>query len=372
MEMVRMEAKSDMYSKNPKEDLIRLAKGVIEQIERMENPDIKLPIRTLSNIYFDEKHNLIRLGNKVSHRTYLNIAHTRKFMQTLMVAAECKKIIEQGVTISIRDLYYALKRTIPETKENTFEEQEESDPIIEDIEAALNTLRERLHLKADRKGYLAGPIVINDSGDEIDGTKMGSSGWAIPSNVEPEIIKLDNSADFVLVIEKDAVWQRLNEDKFWKKHNCIIITGKGQPDRGTRRIINRLHKEFKLPIYVLTDADPWGYYIYSVIKQGSINLSFLSDRLGTPDAKFIGLTTQDVKKYKIASNVTIKLNQGDIKRTNEMLNYIWFKPKEWQYELKHMLEVGYKLELEALSSKSIKFISETYLPDKIARKDFLP
>jgi DNA topoisomerase-6 subunit A len=373
--MMRMEKKSSSiasYSMTPKEDLIRLANKVLEQIDRMENPDIRLPIRTLSNIYFDEKHSLIRLGDKVSHRTYLNVAHTRKFMQTLMVAAECKKIIDQGVTISIRDLYYALKRTIPETKENTFEEQEESDPILEDIEAAMNTLRERLHLKADRKGYLAGPLMINDSGDQIDASKMGSSGWAIPSNVEPEIIKLDSRADFVLVIEKDAVWQRLNEDKFWRKHNCIIITGKGQPDRGTRRMVNRLHTEFKLPVYVLTDADAWGYYIYSVIKQGSINLSFLSDRLGTPQAKFIGLTTQDVKKYKIASNVTIRLNQGDIKRTNEMLNYVWFKPKEWQHELKHMLEVGYKLELEALSSKSIRFISETYLPDKIAKKDFLP
>ena len=372
--MMGMERKSNIgsYSLTPKEDIIRLAKNVLEQIEKLENPDIKLPIRSLSNIYFDEKHSLIRLGDKMSHRTYLNVAHTRKFMQTLMVAAECKKIIDQGVTISIRDLYYALKRTIPETKENTFEEQEESDPILEDIEAALNTLRERLHLKADRKGYLAGPLMINDSGDEIDATRMGSSGWAIPSNVEPEIIKLDSSADFVLVIEKDAVWQRLNEDKFWRKHNCIIITGKGQPDRGTRRIVNRLHTEFKLPIYVLTDADPWGYYIYSVIKQGSINLSFLSDRLGTPQAKFIGLTTQDVKKYKIASNVTIKLNQGDIKRTHEMMNYVWFKPREWQHELKHMLESGVKLELEALSSKSIRFISETYLPDKIAKKDFLP
>ena len=372
--MMRMEKKSSIasYSMTPKEDLIKLAGKVLEQIDKMENPDIKLPIRTLSNIYFDEKHSLIRLGDKMSHRTYLNVAHTRKFMQTLMVAAECKKIIDQGVTISIRDLYYALKRTIPETKENTFDEQEESDPILEDIEAALNTLRERLHLKADRKGYLAGNIMINDSGDEIDASRMGSSGWAIPSNVEPEIIKLENHADYVLVIEKDAVWQRLNEDKFWKKHNCIIMTGKGQPDRGTRRMINRLHNEFKLPVYVLTDSDFWGYYIYSVIKQGSINLSFLSDRLGTPSAKFIGLTTRDVEKFKIPKNVTIKLNQGDIKRGNELLNYIWFKPKEWQDELNNMLKVGYKLELEALTAKGVTFISEKYLPQKIKEKDFLP
>lgn len=356
-----------------KEKLEKLGMEVLEQIKNLKNPDIKLPIRTLSNIYFDEHHKLIKLGTKVSHRTYLNIAHTRKFMQTLLVAAECKKIIEQGVTISIRDLYYALKHTIPGTKENTFEEQNESDPIIEDLEAALNTLREQLHLKADRKGYLAGKMIIYDSGDEIDASKMGSSGWAIPSNVEPDVIKFSEpEADYILVIEKDAVWQRLNEDKFWKKQNCIIITGKGQPDRGTRRTINRLHNEFNLPVYVLTDADPWGFYIYSVIKQGSINLSFLSDRLGTPDAKFVGLTTQDVDKFGIAKNVTIKLNQGDIKRTNELLNYVWFKPKEWQEELKHMLKVGYKLELEALSSKGIKFISEKYLPEKISRQEFLP
>ncbi len=294
-------------------------------------------------------------------------------MQTLLVAAECKKIIEQGVTTSIRDLYYALKRTILGTHENTFEDQSESDPVVEDLEAALDTLREKLHLIADRKGYLAGNITINDAGDRINCAKMGSSGWAIPSNVEEEIIKFENvRADYVLVIEKDAVWQRLNEDRFWKKQNCLIVTGKGQPARGARRLINRLHTELGLPIYVLTDSDPWGYYIYSVIKQGSINLSFLSDRLGTPDAKFVGLTTMDVEKFNIPKNVTIKLNKGDEKRIKELLNYIWFKPKEWQKELRHMLKVGYKLELEALSSKGIKFISEKYLPEKIKNGDFLP
>lgn len=346
---------------------------MLGQINAMDSPKIELPVRALSNIFFDEKLKLIQLGEKVSSRFYLNVAHTRKFMQTLLVASECKKIIDQNVTTSIRDLYYAIKRTIPGTDENTVEEQDESDFVLEDIEAALNTLRENLHLQADRKGYMAGPITIQDRNDVIDCSRMGSSGWAVPSNVEPNLIKFkDSSADFCLMIEKDAVWQRLNEDKFWQKNNCLILTGKGQPARGTRRLINRLHKELKVPIYVLCDADPWGYYIYSVIKQGSINLSFLSDRLGMPEAKFIGLTTQDVAKFDIKKNVTIKLNQGDIKRTNEMLKYVWFQPKEWQQELKYMLQVGFKLELEALSSKGIKFITDSYLPQKIENKEFLP
>jgi len=346
---------------------------VTTQLKRKENPSIALPVRSLSNIYFDQVHKLIRIGDKKSQRYYLNLAHTRKFMQTLLVASECNKIIDQGVTTSIRDLYYAIKHTIEGTHENTFDDQSESDPILEDLESALNLLREELHLKADRKGYMAGPIILDDSGDMIDCSRMGSSGWAIPSDVEPEVIRFaECRAKYVLLIEKDAVWQRLNEDKFWRSQECLIITGKGQPARGCRRLINRLHKELRLPIYVLADADPWGYYIYSVIKQGSINLSFLSDRLGTPEAKFIGLTTKDVIDYGISSNVTIKLNKGDQKRIKEMIKYVWFKPREWQAELKRMLSAGYKLELEALSSKGIRFISEKYLPDKISRRDFLP
>ena len=80
----------------------------------------------------------------------------------------------------------------------------------------------------------------------------------------------------------------------------------------------------------------------------------------------------DVEKFGIPKNVTIKLSKGDEKRIKEMRNYVWFKPKEWQNELKHMMSVGYKLELEALSAKGIKYISQKYLPEKINSRDFLP
>lgn len=120
------------------------------------------------------------------------------------------------------------------------------------------------------------------------------------------------------------------------------------------------------------DADPWGMYIYSVIKQGSISLSYSEEKLATPDTKYIGLTVGDVERYKIPKEVTIKLNQLDVKRLNEMAAYDWFKKKEWQAEFQLMKDKAVKLELEALSKKGIRFISEEYLPDKIKRKDFLP
>jgi DNA topoisomerase-6 subunit A len=71
----------------------------------------------------------------------------------------------------------------------TFEEHEDSDPIIEDLEVALDSLREELHLFASRKGSMVGPITNRDTGDTIDLRRMGSGGWAVPSIVEDYIIQ---------------------------------------------------------------------------------------------------------------------------------------------------------------------------------------
>src|SRR3989339_1776316 len=352
--------------KEVKQKLENVGKELLKQIEKGENPTYELPVRTLNNVFFDKKTGTIKLGDKKSERQFLNIAHSKKFMQTLLVASEIRKVIDQNATVSIRDLYYALKHTIEGTNENTFEDQSESDPCIEDIEASLDLLREELHLAASAKGIIAGDVQLRDGKDNIDLAKMGSGGWSVPSNVEPDKIEFKNvNADYLLFIEKDAVCRRFNEDQYWKKHNCIILTGRGQPGRGERRLAQRLVKEYKMPIYVLTDADPWGMYIYSVIKQGSISLSYSEEKLATPSAQFIGLTTKDVETYKIPKEVTIKLNNLDVKRLKEMEAYEWFQKKEWKEEFKNMKEKAYKLELEALSKKGIRFITEKYVPDKI-------
>ncbi len=367
------ETKADKKDQQVIVELQDAGHKLLKQIDKKEDPKIELPVRTLSNIYFDPKSKTIKLGDKTSFRNFLNIAHTRKFMQTILVASEIKNVINEKATVSIRDLYYALKHTIDGTNENTFEDQSESDPVIEDLEAATNLLREELHLSASSKGVVAGDLKVKDGNDTIDLTRMGSGGWGVPSNVEPERIEFkDIDAEYVLFIEKDAVWKRFNEDRFWKKNKCIIITGRGQPSRAERRLVQRLNMEHDLPVYALMDADPWGMYIYSVIKQGSISLSYSEEKLATPITKYIGLTTQDVETYKIPKEVTIKLNQLDVKRLNEMSNYEWFKKKEWQEEFANMKQKAVKLELEALSKKGIRFITEEYLPDKIKRKDFLP
>ncbi len=356
----------------PKEEVIKrlqnMGKKVIGDIERGENPHIDIPVRSYANVRFEEGK--LQLGEKVAKRYFFNIAHAKKFMQTMLVASFCKQLVEEGIHTSLRDMFYNLKRTLPNSKENTFDDQKESDPIVVDLEVILDVLREQLHLGADVRGRVVGDVVIEDRGDTIDWSKLGSGGWAIPSNVE-EIKFREVNADFILVVEKNAAFERLHEDKFWKKHNCILLTTQGQAARGARRLIQRLSFEFNLPVYVFTDSDPYGWYIYSVIKYGSINLAHISDRLGTPSAQFIGLTITDIDKFGLR-NWTIKAKDVDIKRAKEMLKYEWFKHKAWQNELKLMISRGIKAELEALSGRGLRFVTETYLPTKIENKDFLP
>ncbi len=276
--------------------LNELADAVVAAVDRGRDPHVDIPARALSNVRYNKAKRFIEMGSKTNRRQLFNLSQAKSFMQTMLVARGVTELIEQGKTTSIRGLFYRLKHTIEGTKEPTFEDQSECDPVIEDVEVLLNSLREELHLFADLRGGMVGNIVLVDSGDEIDCSRMGSGGYAIPSIVEPEVIQFSKcDAKFILHVEKGTVWQRFNEDKFWKKNNCILTHGGGQPPRGVRRMLHRLHNELRLPVYCLLDNDPWGYYIYSVIKQGSINLAFESQRMAIPEARFLGIRSQRLR-----------------------------------------------------------------------------
>lgn len=350
-----------------------MADKVVNFAERSRAPHLEIPSRSLSNVRYNKSKRFIEMGSGRNKRELFNLSQAKSYMQTMLVGSGCKSLIEQSKTTSIRGMYYLLKHTIEGTKEETFDDQSDCDPIIEDVEVTLNALREELHVYASNRGSMVGQITLNDSGDEIDCTRMGSGGYSIPSIVEPEIIEfIDCEADFVLHVEKDTVWRRFNEDRFWREHNCILTHGGGQPPRGVRRLLHRLHYELGLPVFCLLDNDPWGYYIYSVLKQGSINLAYESKRMAIPDAKYIGLRSIDYERCELSPSVTIKLSESDKKRAKQIASYPWFeKKKPWQKEIKKMLDNDFKLEVEALISKDISYVTETYVPERLEDEDFL-
>jgi DNA topoisomerase-6 subunit A len=350
----------------------KLAKNVLSVVTKGDNPAFEIRTRTLTNVSFNEKKKIIELGDRTQSREFFNTAMARKFMQTMLVAKGCKTLIDEGKTVSIRQMFYMSKHTLPGSSENTFEDQSESDPIIEDLEVGIDALREELHLFANRRGLVVGKLVVNDAGDNIDLARMGRGGWGIPSICENDQLKFVKSeAEFILLVEKQAVWHRLNEDRFWQKHNCILLTSEGQAARGARRLLQRMATELKLPIYVLVDNDPWGLYIYSVLKQGSINLAYESMRMAVPGVRFLGMSAYDYKKFTMPKAAEIKLSKEDVTRAEQMKAYPWFKDRKWQREIQAIVDNGFKMEVDALLTKSISFITEEYIPKKLRDRDYL-
>ncbi len=353
-----------------------LGEGMVGEIKKGEGPSFETTLRSRGNTFYDESIGCLRTGDKTETRRFLSVSQARPFMQTVAVASKTKQFLRENLHTSIRGLFYQLKFSLGDNlDEDLFSEQSESNALLEDLEVALTLKREDLHLTTDRKGFVAGPMKIIDKfgGEEttIDITKLGRSGWSIPSDVDNDMDIEDVKADFVLVCEKDALWQRLNEDKFWKKENCILITPKGQSSRGCRRLIRKLADK-GLPVFVFTDCDAWGWYIYWAIKTGSMNLAYLGRDFSVPEARFLGVTMSDIKEYDFLDKLTIKAKEVDVKRASEMLEYPWInRHKEWVDELKQVLKTKKKIEQDALQGQRLTFVGE-YVKGKIDDRKWLP
>lgn len=354
--------------------IVDFADGVAKSAFAGREPKLEIPTRTKSNTIWNRKRGILEMGDAVAQRELFNLNQAKQFMQTCLHSNSVKQLIDADKTLSLRGMFYKGLHTVAGTKaEKTFADQDESDGILEDLEVSLSALREELHIYAKKRGTMVGNITIVDNGDEIDCRRMGTGGYAIPGIVEPDVIQFKKcEAKFVLHVEKDTVWGRFNEDRFWEKHNCILTEGSGQPTRGVRRLLRRLNQELGLPIYCLLDCDPWGHYIFSVIKQGSISLAFESERLAIPDAKFLGIRSKDYKACDLSDDVQIALNDNDTKRAKEIAAYPWFADnKQWQKEIQGLLDNGFKMEVESLITKDISYVTEEYVPQRLKAKDWL-
>src|SRR5256712_9299264 len=142
--------------------LISVADVVITAAQRRKDPTLTIPVRALSNVEFNERRGLIEMGKRKQARSFFNMAMAKKFMQTVLVADALCELQRANLTTSLREIYYRTKHTIKDSHENTLDTQDESDPLIEDLEVSLAALREELHVRAEHAGSVVGPLVLVD------------------------------------------------------------------------------------------------------------------------------------------------------------------------------------------------------------------
>ena len=205
----------------------------------------------------------------------------------------------------------------------------------------------------------------------IDCTKFGTGAYSIPTEVED--LKFESNAKFILVIETAGMFQRLVKYDYWKKANCILVSMGGVPTRACRRFIRRLSEQMKVPVYAFVDGDPYGYFnIYRTLKAGSGNAAHINEFFCVPNAHFLGVTPQDIIKYKLPTH---PLKEVDIKRAKDALKNDPFVKhhKPWQKAINQMLKMGVRVEQQAFAKHGLDFVVKKYLPQKLRNpSNFLP
>ncbi len=354
----------------------KLAASLALKIKRGIKPSLFYPIRSLSNVEYKPRTGYFKLLGKQSERS-LSYNTVKTFAQSIRMIAEAKKIVETNDIASKREMYYVAKGDWGECK---FSEQSESDSVMDDVEAMFETNREQLGFIPEEKGGdIAGKLTVIDTDKttgkplRIDCTKFGSGAYSIPSTVEH--LQFETKAKFILVVETSALFQRLVHHSYWKKANCILVAMGGVPTRACRRFIRRLADAKKLPVYVFTDGDPYGYgNIYRTLKVGSGNAAHINEYFCVPQASFLGVTPDDIKKFGL-SDVTTKLSETDIKRAKDALKNDPFikHHKKWQKAFKQMIQMGVRVEQQAFAKHGLNFVIEKYLPQKLKNPaTFLP
>ena len=196
-------------------------------------------------------------------------------------------VLLKRIHITKRDLFY--------TDVKLFVDQSESDGVLDDVATMIGCTRSNLHVVASDKGLVVGRISFYEDGDFIDCTKMGVGGKAIPPYID-KIEQIESDAEFILLVEKEAAYMRMAEDRFYMRYPCIVITAKGQPDVASRMFLSRITSELKIPVLALVDSDPYGLKILSVYMSGSKNMSYDSASLTTPNIKWLGLRPSDLNR----------------------------------------------------------------------------
>ncbi|MDH5402558.1 MAG: hypothetical protein OEY49_08715, partial [Candidatus Heimdallarchaeota archaeon] len=349
-----------------KNRLVNIARQFLNDALRdPSNVSFSIPSRTGDNIGFDEDTELVLLGKQRVARQFRSLSSVKSVQQLTQLMKIIHEVLSRDIHSTKRDLFYM--------DVNSFETQNTSDSLIEDIGAMLQVTRPSMNVTASSKGIVVGHLEFTEKGDYIDCKRIGS-GKSISPNID-DIDNLQSDAEFVLIIEKDAVFNRLAEDQFYDYVPSILVTAKGQPDMATRMFLKKINDELNLPILAIMDADIYGFEILRVYSVGSKALSFEASNLAVPNIKWLGLLPSDLLEdsgFGIPKSTHLKMTKSDERRTKLLLEEEFVKRKpQWRNQIQTLLDLGVKAEIQALNARDPQFITNHYLPEKIEAGDFI-
>ncbi|XP_013181124.1 PREDICTED: meiotic recombination protein SPO11 [Papilio xuthus] len=353
-----------------KKELIKNIEKILEKLNNSaENGDTPMLLlrnqRLWSNCVYDLDRVTLKAfaDAKKTTLSYSNREDKTRFNSVVFVLTKVHELLSKNLSVTRRELFYQ--------NVTRLRNQANLDVAVRDVCCLLQTPPWNLGIMATAKGLIAGHIQLQlQDGSFVD--CFGTGGTLVPQDVDG-IKEFKSTAKYILVVEKDAIFQKLlDEGALVRLGPLIILTGKGYPDVCTRQLLCRLVNELRLKALALVDADPHGYEIFLTYKYGSLAQSHLSQSLACSSLQLLGARHGDVMTLA-SREARLTLTALDKRKIVSLLKRPYLNTTVGSIikkDLEEMLESGVKAEIEALSPTAAA-LCDFYLPSKIMQGNYL-
>ena len=303
----------------PKEAKV-LCDTMLEDLEKAKRPVLEAVKCALDNSFYNPKVGYLTPGDKVV-KTELNVSSVQKMARTIFMLEIMLGNLKSGAVNTKRELYYIAKGLVRSNQDNKpldFDDQPESDAIIDFICDMLEVYREEMNCFANDRGgqtYSKHLVVTETLPDGskavVDLSTLGTTPFQ-PKN-KPQQFQLKPKKakiDFCLVIESEGTANTLVANGMHTRHNCIILGAQGVPSNGVRGWCKTIQDQLKVPMFFYGDLDAYTLQnIFRTLKAGSAASLIRNSDFSAPDVKFLGVLPEDVKKYDL---LCYNVNEKDV------------------------------------------------------------
>lgn len=367
-----------------------LCNRLLADLEKARRPVLLATKCSLDNAKYNHKVGYLTPGPK-KVRTELNVSSVKKMSRAIFLLEVLLRNLEHGAVNTKRELYYIAKGEIkhnPQLKPLDFDDQDESDAIIDFICEMLECYREELNCYANDRGgqSYSQQLIVTETmpGGEkavIDLSKLGTSPFQ-PKN-RPQNLKLSarKKIDFCLVVESEGTANTLVANGFTKRHSCILMGAQGVPSNAVRGWSKLIQDQLKVPIYFFGDLDAYTMQnIFRTLKAGSAASLIRNSDFSAPDVRFLGVLPKDIKTYDL-NDYPVKENDAQemraLKKAEDALKNDPFfqdkKNKELSEILHWLLKHKRRCEQQAFFSVNPKdpTMPEKIIIEKIKKGDYV-
>ncbi len=375
---------------NVKQLSVDMCERLLRDLEKARRPVFQATKCALDNCFYNPKVGYLTPGDK-KVATELNVSSVQKMSRAIFMIELILRNLDVGATNTKRELYYISKGEIkhnPALRPLDFDDQDESDAIVDFICEMMECYREDLNCFANDRGgqtYSQQLMVMETMPDgtkaTIDLSKLGTAPFQPKNRPQSLKLKAKKKIDFCLIVESEGTANTLVNSGFTKRHPVILLGAQGVPSNAVRGWTKLIQDELDVPCYFFGDLDAYTMQnIFRTLKAGSAASLIRNADFSAPEVKFLGVLPEDIKKYDLpdyAVRENDAVESRALKKARDALqNDPFFKDKKNKGVsdiLRWLLQHKRRCEQQAFFSVNPRdpLMPEKIIIEKIKNKNFV-